>query len=332
MNTISGILRRATRKQGEALNILTCPTHEAFETGLAKTGHNFWAIRAPGIKDWNEAYRPLPSNYVLLNPDKGDQQLPPEIDFDVVLSQQKFGQFQILSKIAQKYQLPLVSLEHTQPLPHWPEAQLKHLKSMRGDVNVFISEFSRDAWGWDASEATVIHHGIDTDVFRPGNEARKPVILSVVNDWINRDVFCGFKVWQEATAGLPVLPVGATPGLSEPAGSVEALSKLYSSSQVFINTSLVSPIPTSLLEAMASGCAVVTTGTSMIPSIIKHGINGFMSNEPKQLGVFCKMLLSPEMEKTRIRMGEEARKTILEKFSMSVFTNNWNKLFEGLTN
>jgi len=336
MNIVSGILRQATRKHGEVLNILTCPTHEAFETGLAKTGHNFWALRAGGIKDWNRSYRPLPCNYTLLNPEKGDQQLPPEIDFDVVISQQKFGQFQILSKFAQKFQIPLISLEHTQPLPNWSATRLSQLKSMKGDVNVFISEFSREAWGWKEDEAIVIHHGIDTGIFQPIpytstfrslNDLRKPVILSVVNDWINRDVFCGFKIWQEATAGLPVLPIGDTPGLSKPAKSIDELSELYATSQIFINTSLVSPIPTALLEAMSSGCACVTTATSMIPSIIKHGENGLMSNNPIELKKYCQLLLSDE--KLRRKLGEAARQTIIDRFSSGVFVKNWNNLLRN---
>lgn len=323
MNTLSGMLRYATRGR-EQLNILTCPTHESFETGLTKTGHNFWAIRADGIKNWDSTYRPLPSNYTQLNPEKGEQQIPSDIDFDVVLSQHKFGQFQILSKFARRFQLPLISLEHTQPLPNWPVQRLQTLKDMRGDVNVFISEFSRNAWMWNENEAVVIHHGINTELFKSIGTPRKPVILSVVNDWINRDVFCGFRLWKEATAELPVLPIGATPGLSKAAGSVEELVSLYTTSQVFINTSLVSPIPTALLEAMSSGCACVTTATSMIPSIIKHGENGLMSNDPAELKRFCKQLLGDVT--LRRRLGEAARKTILERFSDKTFVSNWNKL------
>ena len=49
-NVMSSILRASTRKPDEKLNILTFPTHERYETGLAKTEHNFYAYRAEGIK------------------------------------------------------------------------------------------------------------------------------------------------------------------------------------------------------------------------------------------------------------------------------------------
>ena len=38
-NAIASITRAATRREGEPLNILTCPTHERFEVGICKTGH-----------------------------------------------------------------------------------------------------------------------------------------------------------------------------------------------------------------------------------------------------------------------------------------------------
>ena len=54
LSPITSIIRAATRKKEDKLNILTFPTHERYESMLAKTGHNFYAYRAEGIKDWNE--------------------------------------------------------------------------------------------------------------------------------------------------------------------------------------------------------------------------------------------------------------------------------------
>jgi len=332
--TIGSITRAATRRPDEPLNILTCPTHESYEVGLAKTGHNFYAIRTPQVKDWNRQYRPVPENYVLLNPSRGEGQLPPDVDFDLVLAQNVFAQFQLLSSVARRLHLPLVRLEHTLTHPSWGPAQLDALRRMRGDLNVFISEFSVGEWGWDASDQTVrvVHHGIDTATFSPNEMLcdRKPLLLSVVNDWVNRDWCCGFKLWQQVTRDLPVQVVGATPGLSEPAKSVPDLVMKYRGSRVFVNTSLISPVPTALLEAMACGCAVVTTGTAMIPEVIRHGENGLMSNDPGELRSYCERLLADE-DLAR-RLGEQARRTILERFSMTTFVTNWDRLLREAAN
>lgn len=328
---IGSILRAATRQPNEPLNILCMPCHERYETGLCKTGHTFYSFRVPNVvKDWNTTYAPVPPNYILLNPDMGENQIPLGVDFDLVLSQNKFGQFQIAVQLARQLHLPLVSLEHTLNPDSWSEKQLADLKMMRGHINVFISEYSRERWGWKEDEAEVVHHGVDTETFSPApsdvTELKQKQILSVVNDWINRDYFCGFKLWQQVTKGLPVKPVGDTPGLSKPAGSVEELVGHYRCAEVFLNTSLVSPVPTALLEAMACGCAVVSTATCMIPEIINNGVNGFLSNDPQELRGYCqKLLADPTLARN---LGDAARRTIVERFSMGTFVDNWNNIFE----
>ena len=318
MGIVTRLIRQHKVELGELtkLNILTCPTHEAYETNLCKTGHEFFAVRGEGIKDWERKYRPLPSNYTLLN-----NSIPP-VDFDLVLSQNRFGQYPVLSKLAQELNLPLICLEHTLPVPSWPFEYKMQINNMRGFKNIYISEFSTQQWG---AQGDVIHHGIDTEVFKPTNLDRKPVLLSVVNDWINRDVFCGHKLWQNVTQGLPVKPVGATPGLSEPAKSLEELVEFYNTHQIFLNTSLISPVPTSLMEAMACECAVVSTNTCMIPEVIEHGVSGFLCNTPEELRFYSEKLLNnPELCR---EMGKNARKRIQEKFGVDKFVNQWNTMF-----
>lgn len=301
------------------------PTHERYETGLALTGHRFFAVRTAAVKDWNRNYAPVPPNYVLLNPLRGSFQIPPEVDFDLVLSQNKFGQFQIAASLARQLHLPLVSLEHTLPVPSWPQAQLDAMRQLRGDVNVFISEYSRGKWGWSAGDAEVVRHGVDSAVFSPpAVEARRSHALSVVNDWVNRDWCCGFKLWQEVTANLPTFVVGDTPGLSLPTASVRELVGHYQQAQVFVNTSLVSPVPTALLEAMACGCAVVTTANCMIPEIVQDGVNGFLSNDPRELRSRVELLLRDEG--LARKLGEAARRTVVEHFSMQRFVSRWDEV------
>lgn len=323
------------------LNILTAPTHERYESHLAQTGHNFFAIRVPGIlKDWNSTFAPVPANYGLLDPTRKPvpasedplenllQQLPPGTKFDLVLSQNRFGQFQLLSSLAKYLNLPLVSLEHTLPMSFWDKKKMSSLKQMKGDFNVFISEYSRKQWGYEG-QADVIHHGLDTEVFKNNEVDRGPFALSVCNDWVNRAIPCGYKVWEGMVreGKFPVRVVGDTPGLSKPAASVADLVGEYNRASVFLNTSLISPVPTALLEAMSCGCAPVTTNTCMIPEVIQHGVNGYLFDPARpQDGVALTKELLANPTKAR-EMGKAARQTILDKFSLRSFLNNWNTLF-----
>ena len=324
ISPVSSIIRAATRKN-EKLNILTFPTHERYETMLCKTGHNFYAYRAEGIKDWNDTYAKLPENYQLLDSSLEENQIPEYVDFDIVLSQNKFGQFQIAEKLASRMHLPMVSLEHTLPMPQWGENVLKQTDAMRGDINVFISNYSINNWNWqDRKDTMVVTHGIDTDLFSSKELERENTILSVVNDWINRDWCCGFLFWQDLIQGLPYKVVGDTPGLSKPAASTEELVATYQNSRIFLNTSTISPVPTALMEAMSCGCAVVSTATCMIPEVIENGVNGFITNNVGEMKQYLVDLLNDEDMAKEI--GENARKTIVEKYSSEQFVKNWDRL------
>jgi len=203
--------------------------------------------------------------------------------------------------------------------------QINSMKAMNGDVNVFISEYSKKSWGMNG---IIIHHGIDTNVFAPNEATKNQHILTVANDFINRDYCLNYNGWKRITNGLNVKVVGDTEGLSKPASSIEELVNEYNSCSVYFNSSTLSPIPTSLLEAMSCGCAVVSTATCMIPEIIKNGYNGYISNNEEELTYYLKLVMKDE--RVRKELGNNARQTILDKFYEKTFINEWNKLFNSV--
>ena len=318
------ILRSLT-KDNSVPNILCSPTHEGNEFCTAKTGFNYYAMQYEGSKPWREIFRPIPSNYHILN------HIPPELDIDVVLSQTKFGQFQRLSVIAQQQQLPLISLEHTLCQPAWGFSIREQVKNMRGDLNVFISEYSVKDWGFslDDPAVRVIKHGMDVDLFKPDiNVDKKRQIISVVNDLVNRNYCCGWDIFRETVDGLPIKLVGDNPGLSEPSKSVDDLINSYRESSVFFNSSVMSPIPTVILEAMSVGLPIVSTSNCMIPEVVVHGETGFLSNDPKELRKYLELLLSDE--KLAATMGENSRRRIVEHYNQDQFVTNWKNLIRSV--
>jgi hypothetical protein len=330
ISPITAILRQARLTSQSTLNILTAPTHERYETILAETGHNFYAYQHPQFKGWATKYAPIPKNYTLLNKSLDTRQIPLDLDFDLVLSQNKFGQFQILSQLAQQLHLPVVSLEHTLPVPQWPEQTLQATRQMRGNVNVFISDYSIGQWGWkpENNDTCVIRHAVDAELFRPLTDEyypRENHILTVANDYIGRDWCLNFQQYKRVTEGLPRYPVGDTKGLSVPAESTDELVKHYQRSAIFLNTAHISPIPTSLLEAMSCGCACVSIAASEIPHYIEHGVNGFLARNDAEMRSSLEILLrSPQLCK---KLGDAARETILDKCNKTRFISEWNEVF-----
>lgn len=318
---VQNIIDKANNANKKVYNILTFNTHERYQSQLAKTGHNFYAFMHEGAKEWFPGHANRPDNYYVL-----PKNTVPSIDFDMILSQSKFGQYQITTQINNILRLPIISLEHTLPIPNWPVAQLDAMRKMVGDVNVFISEYSAKQWSIDAPYV-VINHSVNSELYKPDlNIERKPHVLSVVHDFINRDYCCNYSGWKRITDGIATRVIGDTPGLSKQSSSEDELVKEYQSSQVFLNTSTISPIPTALLEAMSCGCAVVTTATCMIPEIIENGENGFLSNDESELREYINILLNDE--NLRNRLGANARQTIMDRFSESSFIDSWNKVFE----
>ncbi|MQF98131.1 MAG: glycosyltransferase family 4 protein [SAR202 cluster bacterium] len=311
---IIGDVQRTSKKY----NILTFNTHERYQSQLAKTGHNFYAFMHEGAKDWYSGHAPMPENYYVLPKNS----LFSAINFDFILSNSKFGQFQISEQINRTLQIPVISLEHTLPLSSWPDSQMKSYQNMKGDIDVFITKYSMGEWGMGGE---VVYHSIDTELFRPDPEAKREGVLTVAHDFKNRDYALNYQGWERITKDLPRKVVGETEGLSKQSESVEHLVEEYQNSLVYINPSTLSPVPTSMLEAMSCGCAVVTTATCEMPNIINNGENGFISNDEEELrGYIQKLLADPELAK---EMGESARETIKNLFSEDRFIEEWNTIF-----
>ena len=317
---VRNIINKAVEVK-DKYNILTFDTHERYQSQLCKTGHNFYSFRYDGCKVWDENYAKRPENYYILP----NNTIFNWLNFDFILTQSKFGQFQATQNINQTLSLPVLNLEHTLPISSWPKHQTEAFRQMEGDINIFISDYSAKEWNM-SEDYKVIKHSVDSKLFCPGEWERKNQVLSVANDFINRDYCLNYQGWQRVTEGFPVRVVGDTPGLSEPAKDVSELVKEYQTSSVFFNSSTISPVPTSLVEAMSCGCAVVSTATCMIPEIIENGVNGFISNDETELKGYIKQLLDdPSLA---VKMGNAARETAVEKFSEESFINNWNETFD----
>lgn len=304
-------------------NILTFPTHERYETQLAKTGHNFFSFHIDKSKKWNSNQVDIPSNYFIMP--EGD--FSSYIEYDFILSQSKFWQYQAAKKIQSSLRIPIISLEHTLPTPQtMTMQQIEQMKNMVGDINIFISEYSAKAWSIYSDNVFIIHHGISTPDFTDLNMDRGDYVLTVANDFMNRDYCLNYSGWQRITNGIKTKLVGDTKGLSIPASSLQELILEYNKCGVYFNSSTLSPIPTSLLEAMSCGCAVVSTATCMIPEIIQDGVNGFISNDENELRNRIQYLLYNK--EAREVMGKKARETIETKFPETKFLKNWNDIFD----
>ena len=251
--SIRNIMRRCNPP--EKLNILTFPTHERYEENLCKTGHDFYSLTVLPGKEWDEDYAKVPENYTIFH------KIPDNIEFDLILAHSSCNRLQVAHDYLSSTQgaagnmcyIPILRHCHVLPDVRFDvNTQIQAYSSIPIGENSFISNYNMGAWNYNENNSSVVEHGVDTEFWKPNeNTSKDNACLSVVNDWPNRDWCCGFNLWRETTAGLPIKVFGKSPGLSEPAKSTEHLREIYQSSRIFYNTSLHSPVPSVLLEAMA---------------------------------------------------------------------------------
>ena len=283
ISAISGILKNINR-HNKILDIILWHTHESFATNLCKTDHNFYAMTSPERKMWDFSYRKMPDNYKHTTDINTIGIIP-----DLVISQ-SVGQMGAAANIAQKINIHLIHIEHTTPDG---TSMMNHLDKIRqqntADKTVFITEYNRDIWGYkDDSNAVVINHGIDTDLFS-GYVGDRDYILAIVNDYRNREGPLHFSLFESLLKELPTVKfrlrgnsnenlIGLYPNLEIVKSTcVEDLIEDLRHCRCFVNTSRFSPVPMSLLESMSVGCPIVSTNNC--------GIVDFLT---KTNGAWCK--------------------------------------------
>lgn len=305
---------------------LTAPTHERYQSNMDDIAADFLMLEGDRFIKWNNSYATVPENHTFLTTPENNV---PDIYIDCILSQQKYSQFPFFKKVSDFHNVPLISIEHTLPITTWTNKRFIEMSNLTADINIFISDYNKEQWG-NPKNSYVIEHCIDHQNFTDLGCERKIDIISVVNDFINRDYFCGYKLWRhiidEAKPEYSIF--GSTPGLSEPARDVKHLVEEYNKAKIYLNTSLVSPIPTALLEGMACGCVPISTATCMIPDIIVNGVNGFLSNNPEELIEYIDIVRNDE--DLRKELSENARQTIIDRFNKDRFTKNWNAVFDAI--
>ena len=110
----------------------------------------------------------------------------------------------------------------------------------------------------------------------------------------------------------------------------EAMPDFFSSLDVYLCTSTVEGGPYPLMEAMSSGCIVVSTPVGIVPEIVRHGENGFILDSSVFPSEFRKILATlsgaPGM---REQIGRAARTTCLKKCDIqpAIEASHWPDLF-----
>ncbi len=171
---------------------------------------------------------------------------------------------------------------------------------------------------WDLTE-DIIPCAVDVDDYLPFS-GEKSSGLRICNFIESRKKILLWDFHEKAFDNIPVHLVGHNPNMAgvRAANNWDHLKRKLQSHRFYIHTAhpeLEDGYNMASLEAMAAGMPVL--GNRHPTSPIEHGVNGFLSDDPAELRKYANMLLEDKILATM--MGREARKTVIEQFSMSKF-------------
>ncbi len=101
----------------------------------------------------------------------------------------------------------------------------------------------------------------------------------------------------------------------------------YAAADVFVLPSVSEGLSNSLLEAMASGLAVLASRVGGTPEAVEHGVSGFLfsAGDAQELTAELKKFL--ERPELALVMGQAARKAALERFSLDSIAERYERLY-----
>jgi L-malate glycosyltransferase len=106
------------------------------------------------------------------------------------------------------------------------------------------------------------------------------------------------------------------------------LINLYKNATIYVICSVYEGLPTVLLEAMACGLPVVATNIGGNRDLISSNINGLLipPRSPEKMAQMIQLLWNDEC--LRKKLGQNARETIIKRYTWDIITNDYVKLYE----
>jgi hypothetical protein len=199
-----------------------------------------------------------------------------------------------------------------------------YVRLMRVHV-VASSMFKGESWGFTED---IVPFGIDTDAYLP-HSGELAAGLRICNFVTNRRRILSWDLHEKAFDGLPITLVGHNPDLPgvEAAQDWAHLKRMLQSHRFYVHTAdprYEAGHNMAMAEAMAAGLPVLSNRHPTSP--IKHGVSGFLSDNPRELRHYAQILM--EDRELAHMMGTQARKTIAEQFSLTRFRDGFQRSIE----
>jgi hypothetical protein len=189
-----------------------------------------------------------------------------------------------------------------------------------------VSHFKRDAWNEPGDVAV-----LTPEAFPPLKQLAGPSPIAIVcNDLATRGEELGLAMIERLAKDFPLHTIGRNPGIEfniQPRDFAD-FQDVVTGFHIYLYTIKMpwgDGYNTAMLEAMRMGMAIVTVENPTSP--IVHGVNGLVGKDEAELHRHLVELRgNPALIK---HLGQEAQKTIQEKFNREQFLTTWERLIRG---
>ncbi len=106
--------------------------------------------------------------------------------------------------------------------------------------------------------------------------------------------------------------------------------KLLQRADIFVLPSYYEGFPNALMEAMASGIAIIATKVGSIPDVVEHSKNGLLYCAGDIDGLDKHLQLLILNKEIRLKLAKEALISVKENNSIDIAVNKFDKLFQSL--
>lgn len=212
----------------------------------------------------------------------------------------------------------------------------------------------------------VIPNGLNTSIFKPIDKLtarsilnlpknKKIILFGAINATTNR--LKGFKYLKKAISELEkmktfnkdelclvIFGTSHSKDMEKIPFEIRFLGRLYddfsltlsySAADTFITPSLQDNLPNTVMESLSCGTPVVSFNIGGIPEMVKHQVDGYLSEykNSQSLAEGIKWIL--EDENRALKLREAARKKAVEKYSLTIqarkYLNLWGKLLNRVS-
>lgn len=218
------------------------------------------------------------------------------------------------------------------------------------DRNAVPSRFLRDVFAGFGIDSEVIPNIVDLNrfAFRP-REPLRPRVLSTRNFEDLYNVACTLRAFhliqkRHPEASLTLVGTGSQEqrlrelasalGLAnvrfEGAIAPSEIWRYYADADIYLQTPDIDNMPASVLEAFASGCAVVSTDAGGIPAILTDGVHGLLVDRNDHEAAAARIIRLLEEPRLASRLASVAREAC-EQYRWERVRSQWLTLYRGLT-